>query len=77
MGLWGKLRRLLAPATSKTSHARLEDFQRLLAYEFQNVDLLHLSLLHRSAGGNSESIPGTNERLEFLGDSVLGLVIAD
>ena len=44
-----------------------------LGYEFCNLDLLHQALAHRSwcteFGGES------NERLEFLGDAVLGLVV--
>jgi ribonuclease-3 len=41
-----------------------------LGYRFQNDSLLELALTHRSAAG------GNNERLEFLGDAVLGLVIS-
>ncbi|AWL11402.1 Ribonuclease III [Saliniradius amylolyticus] len=43
---------------------------RNLGYEFQNPDNLHQALTHRSASRQH------NERLEFLGDSVLGMVIA-
>ncbi|MEO7385705.1 MAG: ribonuclease III [Gammaproteobacteria bacterium] len=42
-----------------------------LGYRFQDNGLLEMSLTHRSASG------GNNERLEFLGDAVLGLVIAE
>ncbi len=42
-----------------------------LGYRFQDESLLELALTHRSAGSQS------NERLEFLGDSVLGLVVAE
>lgn len=42
-----------------------------LAYEFLNEDLLKQALTHRSAAGQN------NERLEFLGDSVLQLVISE
>ena len=38
------------------------------------TDLLDLALTHRSFAYESGGIP-TNERLEFLGDSVLGLVV--
>ena len=38
------------------------------------TDLLDLALTHRSYAYESGGIP-TNERLEFLGDSVLGLVV--
>ncbi len=44
---------------------------RALAYDFARPGLLQEALTHRSAGGRN------NERLEFLGDAVLGLVIAE
>jgi len=42
-----------------------------LGYRFRDQALLDSALTHRSAGGLN------NERLEFLGDAVLGLVIAE
>ncbi|MGK2888899.1 MAG: ribonuclease III [Candidatus Malihini olakiniferum] len=45
--------------------------QRKLGYTFQHYDLLLQALTHRSA--NSKH----NERLEFLGDSILNFVIAN
>ncbi len=42
-----------------------------LGYHFADPALLDLALTHRSASARN------NERLEFLGDAVLGLVIAD
>ena len=42
-----------------------------LQYEFQQAELLAMALTHRSRSD------ANNERLEFLGDAVLGLVIAD
>lgn len=42
-----------------------------LGYRFRDRSLLDNALTHRSAGGLN------NERLEFLGDAVLGLVIAE
>jgi ribonuclease-3 len=40
------------------------------------VDLLERALTHRSFAYENGNLP-TNERLEFLGDSVLGLVVTD
>jgi len=45
--------------------------QRRLGYQFRNIDLLARALTHRSAGA------GNNERLEFLGDAILGFETAD
>ena len=42
-----------------------------LDYEFQDADLLTRALTHRSSPGQN------NERLEFLGDSVLQLVVSE
>jgi len=42
-----------------------------LGYEFQDAALLDMALTHRSVGKSN------NERLEFLGDAVLGLCIAE
>ena len=42
-----------------------------LQYEFKDVGLFHRALTHRSATG------ANNERLEFLGDAVLDLVISE
>jgi ribonuclease-3 len=42
-----------------------------IGHDFRRLDLLELALTHRSAGGES------NERLEFLGDALLGFVIAE
>ena len=42
-----------------------------LGYVFQQAELINLALTHRSANGKH------NERLEFLGDSILSFVIAD
>jgi ribonuclease III len=43
---------------------------------FRNVDLLQQALTHRSYLGEVEGIE-SNERLEFLGDSVLGLIVCE
>lgn len=47
--------------------------ERLLGHSFANPRLLQEALTHRSAAGAGQ---GSNERLEFLGDRVLGLTIA-
>lgn len=47
-------------------------------YTFLNSSLLEQALTHKSYHNeNSESSPGHNERLEFLGDAVLDLVLSD
>jgi ribonuclease-3 len=49
-----------------------------LKYTFVRQGLLELALTHSSiSGGRTQSRPESNERLEFLGDRVLGLTIAE
>ncbi|MFV1961899.1 MAG: ribonuclease III [Acidimicrobiia bacterium] len=47
-----------------------------LGYTFENPELLRLALTHRSVSSDDPS-RNDNERLEFLGDAVLQLVITD
>lgn len=49
----------------------LVGLDRTLGYHFKDPQLLQAALTHRSAGGRN------NERLEFLGDAVLGYIVAD
>jgi ribonuclease III len=56
-----------------------------LGYQFKDAELLHLALSHKSHANelarkskdDPNFSPVHNERLEFLGDSVLGLIITD
>ena len=50
---------------------KLDKFQTILDFQFKHLDLLEQALTHRSYSRNKN-----NERLEFLGDSVLNLVIS-
>ncbi|MEP1931078.1 MAG: ribonuclease III [Roseibium sp.] len=47
-----------------------------LQYEFRDLELLRVALTHASSLAPSETISGSYQRLEFLGDRVLGLAIA-
>jgi len=47
-----------------------------LGHTFRDIELLHLALAHRSWCGEQEGGAPSNERLEYLGDAVLGLVVA-
>ena len=49
--------------------------EEVLAYRFRNPELLELSLTHRSSGQSGDG-GLSNERLEYLGDAVLDLVVA-
>src|SRR6202021_3974249 len=47
-----------------------------LGHEFGDISLLQPALAHRSWCGEQEGGAPSNERLEFLGDAVLGLIVA-
>lgn len=56
----------------------LQPLQKRLGLEFKNEDLLRQALTHRSYLNENPDFPmGHNERLEFLGDAVLELVVTD
>ena len=48
--------------------------QEILGYAFNDIDLLDLALRHASI---SESRLDSNERLEFLGDAILGMIVCE
>ena len=62
---------------TRTPHVRppLSDLAARLQVDV-DLDLLERSVTHRSYSYENGGVP-TNERLEFLGDSVLGLVVTD
>jgi len=56
--------------------AAIEALQQRLGHDFADKALLERALTHASASGGGARV-ADNERLEFLGDRVLGLVIAE
>jgi len=60
---------------------RLEILNKLeerLEYDFRDINLLSTALTHRSYVNENQQLSlSDNERLEFLGDSVLGLCVSD
>ena len=54
-----------------------EELQEVLHYTFKNPALLRIALTHTSYANESKVATTHNERLEFLGDSVLSVVVAD
>jgi ribonuclease-3 len=59
----------------------LSDLESALGHTFRSPELLTRALTHRSLANEQpnggEDAAGDNERLEFLGDAVLGLVVAE
>lgn len=54
----------------------LADIQQRIAYPFSNIELLERALTHKSYA-NENRVPYHNERMEFLGDAVLNLVVSE
>jgi ribonuclease-3 len=61
-------------------HRTLDTLERTLKHPFHNRALLEQAVTHSSLafeqGGKNGKTPADNEKLEFLGDAVLGLVVA-
>ena len=55
--------------------SNLGALQESLGYVFQDESLLRLALTHPSVAHESSAVTPHNQRLEFLGDAVLGLVL--
>ncbi len=61
----------------------LNELEAALGHTFKRPELLTRALTHRSLAheqslaNGDEDVEGNNERLEFLGDAVLGLVVAE
>ncbi|MCL2105619.1 MAG: ribonuclease III [Oscillospiraceae bacterium] len=54
-----------------------QELQEIIGYRFCRPDLLERALSHSSWANEHKEPRGSNERLEFLGDSVLGFLAAE
>ena len=75
-----------SPTISKERRKELDLFEKQARVRFRSRELLNLAFSHRSfaneaagaGGGAPGAVPANNnEKLEFLGDSVLGLVVSE
>ena len=56
----------------------IKDLEKAIGYHFHNISLLQNALAHSSyANERWHNSLMSNERLEFLGDSILGMLVAD
>ncbi|MCI1982219.1 MAG: ribonuclease III [Oscillospiraceae bacterium] len=55
----------------------MNELEEKLQYHFKKPEYLRTALTHSSYANEYHTPHGSNERLEFLGDSILGLVVAD
>ncbi|NCB01061.1 MAG: ribonuclease III [Spirochaetia bacterium] len=65
-----------APSVSPMRKKELSLFEKQASIHFKSIELLNLAFSHRSFANESHDSVDNNERLEFLGDSVLGLVVS-
>ncbi len=57
--------------------ASMESIQQKIGYRFKNTALLYEALSHSSFANENKKTRKSNERLEFLGDSVLSIIVSD
>ena len=62
--------------TSDIDINAIKEFQKIIGYTYNNESLLIEALTHSSFANESKKNRKNNERLEFLGDSVLSLVVS-
>lgn len=55
----------------------MTEFEKIIDCKFNNPELLQTALTHSSYANEHSSFLHCNERLEFLGDSVLGFITAE
>jgi len=55
----------------------MKTLEEKLGYTFRDISLLENALTHSSCANESRGKLQSNERLEFLGDSILGMVVAE
>ena len=55
----------------------IEKLEETINYTFKDKQLIHQALSHSSYANEKKHFGGSNERLEFLGDSVLSIVVSD
>ncbi len=72
-----KHRALRTPPVESDRRKELQLFEKHAGIKFRKQELLNLAFSHRSFANENALDIGNNEKLEFLGDSVLGLVVAE
>ena len=81
MPLWERIKSIFGFDKTRTQSSEIPNLDvflyELLGYQPQNIEIYEKAFIHRSAQVKDEHGNDVNfERLEFLGDAVLGLIIA-
>lgn len=72
-----RLRSQSANQLPRLSATAIDQIEARIGYSFKSKDLLHIAFTHSSALAGQDVGKYSNQRMEFLGDRVLGLVIAE
>ena len=64
----------LPPPDGQLDHSRLDGCQRRIGYQFRTIAYLEAALTHASGADHRLA---SNERLEFLGDAILGAIVCE
>lgn len=56
---------------------KISKLEEIIGYKFRDKNLIYQALSHSSYANEKKNPSGSNERLEFLGDSVLSIVVSD
>ena len=59
------------------NNCNFKEFEKIIGYSFKNKNLLYEALSHSSFANENKKQRNSNERLEFLGDSVLSIIVSD
>jgi len=62
---------------SRKRKEKLSEFQKRIGIRFKTLELLNTALSHKSYVNETDKDLEDNEKLEFLGDAFLGLIISD
>ncbi len=65
------------PSVSQERKKELLLFEKQAGIRFRKIDFLNLAFCHRSYANETLTATDNNEKLEFLGDSVLGVVVSE
>ena len=61
----------------RTANTELNRFEEYIGYKFNDAELLTEALSHSSYANEKKKCRCSNERLEFLGDSVLSIIVSE
>ncbi len=56
---------------------KISEFEEIINYKFNDKNLIFTALSHSSFANENKKQRNSNERLEFLGDSVLSIIVSD